>query len=536
MRAIVSVTLTLAACLAVLASARADTLDLNAARDYYIAIQHQVFTTRETINPRMNVPEQDMLQPVDKIPTALTGYWIGFTLLNRTNSDEWMLDVRNVLIEDMVVHSQNATSHHISEKGFHKTWPFDLRYGAEIMLPKDQVTQVWVHISSRYGAAEPIVSVMPRSQYQQRSSSYSMQLLITIGALIILALYQIVLFIPTRDSAYFWSATANLAAALAWAAQCKALVYGLGIGASAATLYFPLFMAAAAGLQFTRSFLRIAYPQALAFMLDGASIIVLLTGILCLFLVPDWLYPALLARFLFLAVVIMVATACWRLYQGFSAIRFFLLGSTILLVSSIIQILNQGLHLDFLENGILAGTRVQLLAMFAFMLALIDRVNLQQRDRPLKDPRNVTDGVTGLPNRSAFERDVRAWEAYCKEGILKDFYLTFFDIVSLREVNHLKGQREGDRMLNLVGKWLCQQTDNRNVYRIGGDEFVVLSQKNIRWDIKILQRFLKQEGFKDIDIHLGTSCFSESACRSSLLKIADDRLHHQAVEPRPPTS
>src|SRR5690606_3060871 len=100
------------------------------------------------------------------------------------------------------------------------------------------------------------------------------------------------------------------------------------------------------------------------------------------------------------------------------------------------------LQLDLLENGILAAARLQLLVMILFMLGLIDRMSLVQRERSQQSTRTATDPITGLPNRTAFERDVRAWEAYSKEGILTDFYLSFFDITSLQEVNRAKGRKE----------------------------------------------------------------------------------------------
>src|SRR3990167_3295161 len=228
----------------------------------------------------------------------------------------------------------------------------------------------------------------------------------------------------------------------------------------------------------------------------------------------------------------MLGCAIWRTWTGFAANRFFLAGAALLILCGFFYLLDQMLQLQIIENDILLATRCQVLAMFAFMMGLIERVNLLHRQRPQQDTRTATDPVTRMPNRSAFERDVRAWEAYCKEGILKDFYLTFFDLVSLRQTNATRGMREGDRLLTLVGNWLQQQTGNHNVYRIGGDEFVVLTQKSFTWDLNPLYQRLQQEGFRDNQINIGCACYSESSGRSSMLKLADDRLHG-IDQPRP---
>lgn len=510
--------------LLVAGSACADTVEISNPREYFLKIRDALFTTSEPVNVQLAVPEPAQLLPLTELSRAQTEYWVRFSVVNHTREIRWTLDTGNIIADQLVVHAQTGNRHQIARQGFQKLWPFDLRYGLPLELPSGSVTHLWVYIHSNVGASTPVFAILPQAEYQQKAFSYNTQLLIAIGALVILSVYQLLIFIPTRDWAWFWSALFQLSGALAWSAQAKLLLYGLSAGPSVALLYLPLFTAAAAGLMFSRTYLNLYHPQPLARLLDGLAVLAVAAGIAGL-LLPAHYYPLLLQWMLGLSVAAMLGCAIWRTWTGFAANRFFLAGTALLILCGFFYLLDQMLQLQIIENDILLATRCQVLAMFAFMMGLIERVNLLQRQRPQQDTRTATDPVTRMPNRSAFERDVRAWEAYCKEGILKDFYLTFFDLVSLRQTNATRGMREGDRLLTLVGNWLQQQTGNHNVYRIGGDEFVVLTQKSFTWDLNPLYQRLQQEGFRDNQINIGCACYSESSGRSSMLKLADDRLH-----------
>ena len=505
-------------------TATADTVEISATREYFLKTRDAVFTTRDPVNAQLAIPEQAQLTPVTELSRSQTDYWVKFSVVNHTRETRWVLDTGNIIAERLLAHAQNGNRHQIVQQGFQKLWPFDLRYGVQLDLPPGSVSHLWIHIDSTVGAVNPVFSILPQTQYQQKTFSYNTQLLIAIGALVILSVYQLLIFIPTRDWAWFWSALLQLSGALAWSAQAKLLLYGLSAGPWVSLLYLPLFVSAAAGLLFARTYLSLFHPQPLARLLDGLAILTLVVGLIGL-LLPAFYYSLLLEITLTITLPAMLGCAIWRTWAGFAANRFFLVGSTLLTLCGFFYLLDQLLQLHIIENDILLATRAQVLAMFAFMLGLIERVNLLQRQRPQQDTRTATDPITRLPNRAAFERDVRAWEAYCKEGILKDFYLTFFDLISLRQTNATRGMREGDRLLALVGTWLQQQTGNHNVYRIGGDEFVVLTQKTFNWDLAPLYQRLQQEGFRDNKINIGTACYSESTGRSSMLKLADDRLH-----------
>lgn len=85
----------------------------------------------------------------------------------------------------------------------------------------------------------------------------------------------------------------------------------------------------------------------------------------------------------------------------------------------------------------------------------------------------VTDQVTGLLNRSAYEDRLRRSRSRA-QSVAACIYI---DVNGLHEINNQQGHAAGDQMLQTVADCLRQQFPDAELYRIGGDEFVVFPQK-----------------------------------------------------------
>ncbi len=82
---------------------------------------------------------------------------------------------------------------------------------------------------------------------------------------------------------------------------------------------------------------------------------------------------------------------------------------------------------------------------------------------------SVTDLLTGAKNRNCYQNDLPVAAGRCRETLL----CVFADVNGLHELNDRKGHEAGDRMLILVAEELIKHFGLEQVYRIGGDEFVV---------------------------------------------------------------
>lgn len=83
------------------------------------------------------------------------------------------------------------------------------------------------------------------------------------------------------------------------------------------------------------------------------------------------------------------------------------------------------------------------------------------------------DDLTDLYNRNAYIRDL----GRLKGKRLVNVWFCIFDIDDFKHINDTKGHLYGDEVLVQAANRLCEVFDDKHhtVYRIGGDEFLVIS-------------------------------------------------------------
>ena len=86
------------------------------------------------------------------------------------------------------------------------------------------------------------------------------------------------------------------------------------------------------------------------------------------------------------------------------------------------------------------------------------------------------DGLTGLENRTAYFEYVELLEEQIKDGSAK-FTVGMFDINGLKNINDVQGHEMGDRVIKKAAEILKTAFKGERIFRIGGDEFVVVSEK-----------------------------------------------------------
>ncbi|MAT05087.1 MAG: hypothetical protein CL424_08595 [Acidimicrobiaceae bacterium] len=114
-----------------------------------------------------------------------------------------------------------------------------------------------------------------------------------------------------------------------------------------------------------------------------------------------------------------------------------------------------------------------IVAALAMVLFLLAGTTLIVEQRSLRE-RATFDGLTGLANRSEFER--RAVEMLAgAERAGKSVCMLLFDLNGFKQINDTWGHATGDEVLRVVGRRLAAAVrDGDLVARWGGDEFVAL--------------------------------------------------------------
>lgn len=110
------------------------------------------------------------------------------------------------------------------------------------------------------------------------------------------------------------------------------------------------------------------------------------------------------------------------------------------------------------------------------------------------------DLLTDLRNRNCYERNLKKYPANCENSV----YCIYVDVNGLHEMNNLKGHDAGDAMLKQVANSLKENFADADIYRIGGDEFVVFGM-DIDNDAVLnkIQVFSKQIEEHDYHVAIG---------------------------------
>ena len=153
----------------------------------------------------------------------------------------------------------------------------------------------------------------------------------------------------------------------------------------------------------------------------------------------------------------------------------------------------------------------------------------------------VTDHLTGVPNRRAFEKALA--EIGDSRGAGRDdVAVAMIDVDGLKLVNDLQGHHRGDELLQIFARSLARAFRSADrLYRIGGDEFTILLPVAGSEDVQVINQRIaaaiehtRQAGFPAMDASVGVALLSEAGWSpDDALALADARMY--ALKPQPST-
>jgi len=115
-----------------------------------------------------------------------------------------------------------------------------------------------------------------------------------------------------------------------------------------------------------------------------------------------------------------------------------------------------------------------------------------QRDLEMVRKQALTDGLTNLANRKAFDDEIlRVIEEASRKG--QTFSLALLDIDHFKSFNDNYGHQVGDQVLRLVAKTLTDGVKGRDfAARYGGEEFaIILPETNLSGGMKVTDSLRK---------------------------------------------
>lgn len=149
--------------------------------------------------------------------------------------------------------------------------------------------------------------------------------------------------------------------------------------------------------------------------------------------------------------------------------------------------------------------------------------------RILADKRLVimseTDLLTGLKNRNSYENNHPKYPDKCR------FSLTciYIDANGLHELNNSKGHKAGDEMLCTIADFLKERFYLQDIYRIGGDEFVVFVVDDMTGSAPVVMKEIeKRLNEKDYHISWGLTAVSAGLINMTSLIIETEQKMYKA--------
>ncbi len=203
-------------------------------------------------------------------------------------------------------------------------------------------------------------------------------------------------------------------------------------------------------------------------------------------------------------------------------------GLTLYLHYEPVGINNWSVVLGVSEQDALAGTRgvVKILYLMSVIVGAILLSYLAYISWYLISARrsafrmSVTDQVTGLFNRSAFEKYLNESEPHTFSHTV----CVYIDVNGLHELNNKHGHETGDKLLQSVAECLRAQFPDDGLYRIGGDEFVVFSKADAAVCEARMQAVSSALAAQDYSISYGIAAQRVSAGLGDLVRKADENM------------
>lgn len=144
------------------------------------------------------------------------------------------------------------------------------------------------------------------------------------------------------------------------------------------------------------------------------------------------------------------------------------------------------------------------------------------------------DKLTGLYNRYGLDIELRKQLRQYRRKNSDSFYVISCDMDKFKHINDQWGHLEGDRALKLVSDTLIKASENfdADVFRIGGDEFVIITDTSEEGLAREITDAIKKEfdniKFRDdfdLNISIGYALYDGVISIKDLIDRADKKLY-----------
>ena len=176
----------------------------------------------------------------------------------------------------------------------------------------------------------------------------------------------------------------------------------------------------------------------------------------------------------------------------------------------------------------------------SLIVMLSNHLSMQKWERQANKERDeartaaLTDPLTGVKSKHAFILKQKEIDASIEEQTAEEFAVTVCDVNGLKVINDTLGHKAGDEYIHSASRMICDIFQHSPVYRVGGDEFVVILRGRdylARRDLLLAlhDRSLEHIGTKGVVISGGLSDYKpdEDTCFHDVFERADVLMYEE---------
>ncbi|MBO4337600.1 MAG: diguanylate cyclase [Lachnospiraceae bacterium] len=186
-------------------------------------------------------------------------------------------------------------------------------------------------------------------------------------------------------------------------------------------------------------------------------------------------------------------------------------------------------------------TVVAMIIFAAILLLMLRRISAVQLEAEKENSRNFmsmanTDSLTGIRNKHAFSAYEESLDESIRNKAIQNVAVAVCDINGLKHVNDTLGHAAGDKLIKDASVMLCEYFKHGAVFRIGGDEFVIILQgKGFDTKDEVIKEFNKKVESNistgGVVISLGYSTLTEGDEQlKDIFKRADQMMYERKKE------
>ena len=130
-----------------------------------------------------------------------------------------------------------------------------------------------------------------------------------------------------------------------------------------------------------------------------------------------------------------------------------------------------------------------ILELDQYMRRLISAKKELDDTRQLADEMNALakkDALTGVRNKTAYDSEAQRLDSQIAEG-KKDFGIAMIDLNFLKRINDNYGHQQGNQAIKNLCRVICDVFKHSPVFRVGGDEFVIILENSDLQNIQSLE-------------------------------------------------